>query len=498
LPVNQILTGDWIEVLKELPACSVHCVVTSPPYWGQRLYGWGGNGSCQKNKVPHIWGDKSGAIMLCQRCGTQAPTLGLEATPERHIENLIAGFREVRRVMRDDAVMFLNYGDKYNTAAGGYYPCGSFDRPSRGAERENRKPLPTTKLNGGNLFGLAWRLALALQADGWILRSDIIWAKALSFCPTYSGSCMPESVNGWRWERHRVKVKSGWGTDISHPTESDSGRSRIPNTGGVFKAQAEWQDCPGCPKCEPNGGLILRKGSWRPTRGHEYLFMLTKTDHYYCDMEAVREESTCGRMRGIADYQHVPNGGDNSGLAHGEFSGRNLRDVWCINPQAYSGAHYATFPEKLIEPCIKVATSERGVCPKCGAQWARIVNTERSFQSGSGKSGSMPSGKHGPNLQGGGETLDVRRGPCLETHTLGWRPSCKCGIQETVPAIVLDPFMGSGTVGLVAAKLKRNWLGIEINPDYVKNHAEYRAAEGETGLPAQEQRQGQKALFVVK
>jgi len=111
VPTNKILRGDWIELLKALPDRSVHCCVTSPPYWGQRLYGWGGNGSCDKMKRPHDF-DGADPIQTCSLCGMKAPLLGLEKTPEEHIEKLVAGFREVHRVLRDDGVLSINYGDK--------------------------------------------------------------------------------------------------------------------------------------------------------------------------------------------------------------------------------------------------------------------------------------------------------------------------------------------------------------------------------------------------
>jgi hypothetical protein len=165
-------------------------------------------------------------------------------------------------------------------------------------------------------------------------------------------------------------------------------------------------------------------------------------------------------------------------------------------------SHYATFPTKLVEPMIKVSTSQKGVCPECGANWARVIETNRTFESGSGKSGNMPSGKNGPNMQGGGETLDVRRGPCVSSQTLGWRPTCPDDCSNTgtlgpyppVPAIVYDPFAGSGTVAAVAARMGRNYMGSEISPDYMVQ-AQERIQEAETGISRDEARNGQMALF---
>ena len=178
--------------------------------------------------------------------------------------------------------------------------------------------------------------------------------------------------------------------------------------------------------------------------------------------------------------------------------GRNLRSVWAINPQAFPEAHFATFPERLVEPCIMAGTSEKGCCPECGAPWVRVVEKERTFESGSGKAGNMPEGKHGPGLQGGGATKDVRRGPTLHTKTTGWQPSCDCAFNALpksvrksmerttgfligeklagefdkrfapVPCTILDPFVGSGTVVLVAMRLGRSAIGIELNPKYAQ------------------------------
>ena len=201
LAINTIINGDWVEVLKTLPSNLAHCCVTSPSYWGQRLYGWGGDGSCEDKKAPHKWQNISNNIQLCQNCGMQAPIFGLEPTPEEHIEKLVVGFRELKRVLRDDGILFLNYGDKYNggnNKSQGNDPkmvqkfssrgSGTFDFGRQGTtstvSKVNRGRAYTANLQNGDLLMLPARIALALQADGWVLRSDTIWAKALSFCPT--------------------------------------------------------------------------------------------------------------------------------------------------------------------------------------------------------------------------------------------------------------------------------------------------------------------------
>ena len=493
LAINTIINGDWVEVLKTLPSNLVHCCVTSPPYYGQRLYGWGGDGSCEEKEVPHKWQPVSDSIQLCQKCGMQAPILGLESTPEEHIEKLVVGFRELKRVLRDDGILFLNEGDKYN--GGG---CGNECKNSRATSVGAR----CNQLQNGDLLMLPARIALALREDGWVLRSDTIWAKALSFCPTYSGSTTPESMSGTSWQKHKIKI----GTKIGDTPKG----WRTPNGDKVGEGNrreliAVWQDCPGCPKCSPNDGYVLRHGSWRPTSAHEHLFIFTK-GKYFSDMEAVREENSSNTHEKGSKLSPPR---ESVGIGHKEFarycpgknnpSGRNLRNVWCINPQAYKGSHYATFPEDLVEPCIKVATSEKGVCPKCGKQWARVVDISGGTIGKSWHDHSDDIGK-GMTQQQEGKPLATWKGQKEKENpynrtTLGWRATCKCNAGEPVPAVVFDPFSGSGTVAAVAAKLGRNYLGIEINPDYIKDQSDYRVAEAETGITISEQKTGQKGLF---
>lgn len=265
--MNEILVGDALTRLKGLPGESVQCCVTSPPYWGLRDYGVNGQ-------------------------------LGLEKTPEEYVSHMVEVFREVRRVLRKDGTLWIVLGDSYS------------------AKR---------------LVGIPWRIALALQVDGWYLRSDIIWNKP---------NPMPESV-----------------TD-------------------------------------------------RPTKAHEYIFLMTKCVKYHYNADAIREpHSSSGKVVDWRDRVHdqsrLPKGmrqngqkGTPSGVAGFHPKGRNRRTVWKIPTTPFPEAHFAVFPEKLVETCILAG------CPEGG--------------------------------------------------------------------VVLDPFMGSGTTGLVALKIGRGFIGIELNPGYVK------------------------------
>lgn len=248
-----IIESDAMLALQKLPAASVQCIVTSPPYWGLRDYGIEGQ-------------------------------IGLEEKLQQYINKLVSVFSEAKRVLKPDGVLWLNIGDGYTSGNRGYRAPDK-KNPARAM---NVRPDTPEGLKSKDLLGIPWRLALALQDDGWYLRSDIIWNKP---------NAMPESVKD------------------------------------------------------------------RPTRSHEYMFMLTKREKYYYDYQAVKE------------------------------NGRNKRTVWNVNTAPFSDAHFATFPPALIEPCI-LASSK-------------------------------------------------------------------------ADDFVLDPFFGSGTVGVVCQEFKRRFVGIELNEEYV-------------------------------
>lgn len=381
--------GDVIDVLSQLPPKSVQMVVTSPPYWGLRDYGtgtWvGGNPKCihegkrvdsrRKPTVAIIGSDGNFARLLKRAAGNNSVQtrtcvkcsafridnqIGSEKTPEEFIEKMVAVFRRVHRVLRDDGTIWLNMGDNYS--------------------------------NGGRLTGMPWRLALALQADGWILRQDIIWHKP---------SPMPESVRN------------------------------------------------------------------RCTKAHEYIFLLAKSSKYFYDAEAIRTESDWqwkdvqGWREGIKDnsYDPVPYRNDSR-----QRTGANKRSVWAVASESYEGAHFATFPRKLIEPCILAGTSEKGRCPKCGAPWRRVVDKKQLTRPRPNdyvkRKGDDGTGNSCANSVAG---VDVK--------TTGWEPTCSCGVKKTVPCVVLDPFVGSGTTCCVALANGRWSVGIDLSEQYLRECA---------------------------
>jgi DNA modification methylase len=355
-----ILTGDALTMLRTMDAGSVHCCVTSPPYWGLRDYRtatWeGGDEGCDHVKQRLTCGKNTTSTLkndgrrkettghsdseyeaytqqyrdTCGKCGARRidSQLGLERTPEEYVANMVEVFREVRRVLRDDGTVWLNLGDSYATPKVGNTQGTGSSGISRPSHKELNKAQFSKKCPPGlkpkDLCGIPWRVAFALQADGWYLRQDIIWHKP---------NPMPESV-----------------TD-------------------------------------------------RCTKAHEYIFLLSKSATYYYDHEAVMEKGQ-GRAskckvdgKGVGEKGFEIRGGFGATRDH-EWVTRNKRSVWTVTTRPYKGAHFATFPPKVVEPCILAG------CPVGGT--------------------------------------------------------------------VLDPFLGSGTTASMAISLGRRYIGIELNPDYVK------------------------------
>jgi hypothetical protein len=207
----------------------------------------------------------------------------------------------------------------------------------------------------------------------------------------------------------------------------------------------------------------------RPTKSHEYVFLLTKSPKYFYDAEAVKEKAvTAGKPTKKPDGWATHEGGHGSfhkdGREKGEANGvqgefRNLRSVWKISTHSFRGAHFATFPPKLASRCILAGTSAKGCCPECGSPWVRVVERKR-----------VPT-RTGKNTKVAGLDSDVvgNRDPLRHvsvTQSIGWEPSCKCGRDDVRPSVVLDPFSGAGSAGVAAVAAGRRYVGIEINPEY--------------------------------
>ncbi len=533
-----IYQGHAPEVLQGMEAESCHMVVTSPPYWGLRDYDlppqiWGGDPACEHEWQKHLQAAANGIIhpagmsgetlsgssatrkpkvsAFCHSCNAWLGSFGLEPTPELYIEHTVEIFRGVWKVLRKDGTVWLNLGDSY---AAGKRDYNSFRR-DRGHVCVPR-PKPPPGLKPKDLCGIPWRVALALQADGWWLRQDIIWSKP---------NPMPESV-----------------TD-------------------------------------------------RCTKSHEYIFLLTKSAKYFYDAEAMKEpQEEYERNRRLREksqglnstYSIAAEGKTGQSPQSGtgavknvqrrhelvEAGTRNKRSVWNVATHPFPEAHFATFPPKLIEPCVLAGTSEKGCCAECGAPWVRVVEPSKEhakriktfrvmkfngdevgkyIQQGMDKRGLNQSqlseyfpshtggktgcvhnwvtGKNIPTaeqwgtiknilslgdrfdlllenpatgelkgwdeqddtlvrgLSGAGDTIPIA------AKTIGWRSTCVClgpplG-KQPVPCTVLDPFGGSMTTAIVAYKHGRKFVMIELSKTYIDD----------IGIPRIEKETQQLKLF---
>lgn len=362
---------------------SVHMVATSPPYFGLRDYGVADQLGLEPLHDCLAWAKGEEPCGRCFVC------------------NLRLVARELWRVLRDDGTLWLNLGDSYgrgkrvdnvnDNKRGASANTGHVSLTAAKAYGQGTRAHLTEK----SLIGVPWRVALALQADGWTLRSDVIWSKP---------NPMPESV-----------------TD-------------------------------------------------RPTKAHEYVFLFSKGAKYFYDHEAVKELSKADW--GTRDWSNGKYHNEGSGLTphnglNKSYIVANKRTVWEVSTKPYPGSHFATWPPDLVEPMIKVSTSVVGACLACGRQWVRVVvkgeavpipgnpNPVNEYAAASGHS------------NGQGKTTLHRTRPVLSSS---FTPACTCDC-DPVPAIVFDPFAGSGTTLMVARRLGRAGVGLDLSYAYLSEQA---------------------------
>ena len=421
-----------------------------------------------------------------------------------YVAHLVACMRAVRRVLRPDGCLWVNLAGCYFSDPGGQngasFRAGGFRGISNKAVTANRQlgRRERTRSGGGWLKPLDWvdvpgLFARAMQADGWLWRADVTWVK---------GSPLPESVSGTRWERCRrrpgqapVGQRAPAARDT--PNTDPSGRVGRSADGG---GQPAWEACPGCPRCAGDEGYVLRRGSGRPTKATEAVLLFVRRPGYFYDLEAERvrlRASTLGRLgqdlagqAGSAYARATVGRSGAPGHPVGDpTAGRNLWDWWAINAEPLDEAHFAAYPTALAARCVRLATSERGCCPCCGAPWARVL--ARRFAP---RREPAQADEHDP------ARLAKERGKVLAAEcewgeapretvkdaTLGWRPTSRCpgaaGLAP-VPCRVLDPFGGSGRTGIAADRLGRDCTLVELQPEYVAMAA--RRVSGDAPLLAE-------------
>ena len=352
----RLINNNALDALKKLPDNSVHCCVTSPPYWSLRDYGKGNQ-------------------------------IGKELTLQKYIISLLDVFWELKRVIRDDGSLWLNVGD-------GYCGAGHLDDgtdPDFPLGKNGQYLALNNKIEGyknKDLLGIPWQLSQALQK------------------PKIKCGCCGQNDYWEKWG-HLVDGKIC-------PFCKKIVDYKISEKGWYFRSDVIWY--------KPNS--YPEKVKDRPVKSHEYLFLLSKKKTYYFDFYAIRQKVK----------EHLK---DNSAR---KFVKKNT--IWESGISTFRGAHFATFPPKLIEPCILASTSSKGCCSSCGAPWKRIVDIKKvSFKNRSKK------------------VTDYR--------SVGWEPTCICKNNEPVPSIILDCFNGAGSTGVAALTNSRNYIGIEINPEYI-------------------------------
>lgn len=544
MPSIKIYQGDCLAVLKTMPKESVHTIITSPPYWFLRDYQIDGQ-------------------------------IGLEETFDEFLQKMVTVFREARRVLHNTGTLFLNIGDSYNSAA----TRGSFgDQSDHGYTTHGTKKNQIKGLHSKNLIGQPWKLAFALQDDGWILRSDIIWNKT---------NAMPESTLDRPIRSHEYMflfskkpiyyfdmeaIREPWADDRNGDSGQETSKYEdmpgvikrrdkgmtggAPSTSGKSKRDVwsiatepflakidRWKHVPtgavsygtlrilslNCPlygglfdllatllcgehsgdqlihKLRTDGHLALEPldgfvpivtlPAWeigadnldslvlrylRSTTAHNReihrtdLFLATKLP---CMPSAERTS----RIRhilashGLFVLDHdMP---ENILLAAGFPDNQTIKTVCCIAGKhssallsSYAGFsfksvpvdHFATFPTKLVEPCILSGTSESGCCEKCLTPYARVFEKDgQTEHGGPRKRADAPGAEVSP-------TSVFRTGVIEQKRFVGWQASCKCKQANIIPCTVMDIFNGSGTTGLVASKWQRNYVGIELNPEYIE------------------------------
>lgn len=594
-----IRQGDVLDVLRTLPDESVHCVVTSPPYWWLRDYGVAGQ-------------------------------LGLEPTPEEYVARMVDVFREVRRVMRKDGTCWVNIASSYSSAriesqhaiirdditdkeyrealsillsaddpAEPRVPCVPPQGGGQAAELRHAR-LPKVRRNvhrasqpsgagagavllsplrsigqpdteegdadscvhdvrqavrevrGGDQEDaprqtlLQRDLLVQLQPEGQppplagrSARSDEPGRREVAPSGADAGQvslpampCEPETGSASHPPVQYAPGRSVEGGERRNPLPAVSPPIPAPRDGvrrdpelhrigarrrlevilpfdqipanarrffrplSVIKPKDDAMIPARLAFALQADGWWLRQDIiWhkpspmpesvtdRCTKAHEYIFLLAKAARYFYDAEGVREEATGApsAFRNSSRYTnqgHAPNNSGHCGdVWRGQFDSttRNRRSVWTIASQPFAEAHFATFPTKLVEPCILAGTSAHGCCPACGAPWVRVVEREKLKRERPNdltkRTGDDGTGNHCPNTVAG-----------VSTSTLGYRPTCQCDRPDVVPCTVLDPFTGSGTTAIVATKLGRNFVGAELNPEYVA--MAHRRIASECGLLA--------------
>ena len=525
-----IKIGDCRDVLKTLPDKYFQTCVTSPPYYGLRDYGtatWvGGSENCShegaslgnnrnfideggrgSNKASLSTGD-------CIKCGAKRvdSQIGLEETPEQFVESLVNVFREVKRVLKDDGTLWLNLGDSYSSGS----RTSTTNQTVRGnTDYGVTRPPPIVGIKPKDLIGIPWRVAFALQADGWYLRQDIIWHKPnpmpesvqdrctkaheyiflLSKSPYYyyDNVAIKEEAQDWG-TRDRTNGKyhnEGTGlnphTGLEKSYETKNKRSVWTNENSKFEDNLEEKKYrQGMHKLRGEKIVVTRPNL--PKKKDFISFLKNRTNVNFLSEHIDVKKTTIEhwfrsdsgfsyptRDDWIKIFDYVNDDSKefedmNNRLTYEEYhldevitgDKKNKRSVWTVNTKPYKGAHFAVFPTDLIEPCVLAGSSEK-ICSGCGKAYRReMVTTDvpdrtvRDHMVGVIPKRDKPTRMNSKNMLS------------LTKEDKGFVKQCDCDTDKTEQDRVLDPFGGSGTTALVADRHNRDATVIELNESYIE------------------------------
>lgn len=443
---NKIFQHDVQATPWPLPDNSVDVVITSPPYWGLRDY-------------------------------LNPSQIGQELSPENYVERLVKVFREAWRVLKPTGTFWLNLADTYwggKGQSGATWDDSGYNGGRRGTQKGETRPQDRrhSMIKPKDLVGIPWTVALALRNAGWYLRQDIIWNKPNPMPESVTDRCtkaheyifMLTKSRDYYFDQDAILQDAKPASDArtSQDVASQTGSDRVPGkVNGSMKAirrsgNLERKDATerGAPSTGVDGNVpwegsfANKKSVWTvPTRGFDGEFC-TACRRYYA-----------GKEKRLIKIEHVPRpNGSGTDKIKRCLCGRH--DAWV--------AHFATFPEDLIVDCVKASTSHKGNCASCGSPWERItepvIQVDHTGTTDSNYDEKSTAGRLAKLRQAareqGQEYTSARK-------TLGWQPTCSCNDDNVVKPIVLDMFMGGGTTGLVSLAQGRDFVGLELNPDYI-------------------------------
>jgi DNA modification methylase len=536
---NKILQGDCLSHLKTLPDNSIQMCVTSPPYYNLRDYGtakWdGGNPECDHLRPVSLRRNSKGGFQNsdgtrgnqrnniavqkqyereCKKCGAIRVDnqIGIEETPYEYVRKMVEIFHEVYRVLRPDGILWLNLGDSYAANRTYQVPQTKDVGTKRADESFNHREMKVPEgLKPKDLIGVPWRVAFALQADGWYLRSDVVWQKP---------NCIPESVTDRPTKSHEffflLTKKPKYFYDayaIKEPVLEGSLDRAVRGVSNKHK------NINGAPGQTPHTMNAPREHG----EGYPASALRNKRDVWDDDEEIDTLSDWL-----ISRIDTIDPTLSEALLTEYINELKNKTDVWNVVVKGTKDAHFATFSTELITPCILSGTSEKGACPSCGAPYRRIVEKGDPIKEWKDKCGADSKGNYngvsekylkqdalgkatytGFNARWKAKqqnASDVKRRileGMVERKTTAWEPTCECFgkfikyksmvttfckdddgndiLEEkqftryepsgtppiTRPCIVLDPFMGSGTTAIVSKNNGLDYIGIELNPDYI-------------------------------